>query len=175
MEERVRQEEVRRRVSHCACCGRALTNEDSVRAGFGPVCGRRQATADCGEMLGGQPVLVGVPPVREVGLVCVRLSDGRLSCNVPHVVVHHSPDGFECGYGGSGPAELALNVLHALLPPRGDHMDRVFRGVVVSNDAAHLYQDFKRAVIEPMPREGGRVPIEDIQQWIAQRLIAEAA
>lgn len=167
MEERVSREEVRRRVSHCACCGRALTNEDSVKAGFGPVCGRRQTTADCGELFGGQPVLVGVPPVREVGLVCVRLADWRLACNVPHVVVHHSPDGFECGYGGSGPAELALNVLDALLPVRG--------GVGASGDAWRLHQDFKRVFIETMPREGGRVPIEDIQQWIAQRLIEEAA
>lgn len=167
------------KIAACARCGRSLTDEKSVRAGFGPVCGRRQATADCGELFGGQPVLVGVPPVREVGLVCVRLADGRLSCNVPHVVVHHSPTGFECGYGGSGPAELALNVLHELLPPRrqctDDPTGYSFGGVVVGDDAARLYQDFKRAFIEPMPREGGRAPIEDIQQWIAQRLVGEAA
>lgn len=168
--------EERRRFSQCACCGRPLTNEDSVRAGFGPVCGRRQATADCGEIFGGQPVLVGVPPVREVGLVCVRLSDGRLSCNVPHVVIHHSPTGFECGYGGSGPAELALNVLHALLPYNGAGIRNAFGlGIAVSQDAFLLHQDFKRTFIEPMSRDGGRVPIEDIQQWIAQRLIGEAA
>lgn len=44
---------------------------------------------------------------------------GRVTCHVigdageyalPHVV-YHSPDGFECGYGGSGPADLALSIL----------------------------------------------------------------
>lgn len=30
--------------------------------------------------------------------------------NVPHLVAHHSPSGFEWGYGGSGPADLALNI-----------------------------------------------------------------
>ncbi len=33
-----------------------------------------------------------------------------VSTNVPHLGVHHSPSGFEFGYGGSGPADLALNV-----------------------------------------------------------------
>lgn len=50
------------------------------------------------------------------GLVAVRGDDGRVRANVPHVV-WHSPDGFELGYQGSGPADLALSALHALLPP----------------------------------------------------------
>jgi hypothetical protein len=41
--------------------------------------------------------------------------------SLPHVlenVGHHSPDGFEMGYGGSGPADLALTILlHHLRVP----------------------------------------------------------
>ena len=34
---------------------------------------------------------------------------------------HHSPDGFEIGHGGSGSADLALNVLADVLPrPKDD-------------------------------------------------------
>jgi hypothetical protein len=41
-----------------------------------------------------------------------RLGNGRVSCD--RAVVHqvrHSPDGYETGYGGSGPADLALSIL----------------------------------------------------------------
>jgi hypothetical protein len=58
-----------------------------------------------------------------------READGSLRANVPRTVIEHSPTGFECGYGGSGPADLALNILNAFVPPRDAH-DRVkcFRG-----------------------------------------------
>jgi hypothetical protein len=50
------------------------------------------------------------------GLIAVRVADGSVRANVRHIV-SHSPDGFELGYSGSGPADLALAALHALLPP----------------------------------------------------------
>lgn len=45
----------------------------------------------------------------------IRWETGRVSCTfngrpVPHVK-WHSPAGFEFGYGGSGPADLALSIL----------------------------------------------------------------
>lgn len=51
----------------------------------------------------------------------------------------HSPDGFNWGYGGSGPAQLALAVMLELWP--GD-LEKVQR----------FYQDFKFAVIARLPR-----------------------
>ncbi len=54
---------------------------------------------------------------------------------------NHSPTGFEWGYGGSGPAQLALAILADRL---GD--DR---------QALNLYQRFKWAVIAELPRKGG--------------------
>lgn len=51
---------------------------------------------------------------------------------------NHSPTGFEWGYGGSGPAQLALAIL-------ADHLD--------STDLAlRLYQAFKREVIAGLDR-----------------------
>ena len=38
---------------------------------------------------------------------CHVYVDGKPLCHV----VHHSPDGFNWGYGGSGPADLALSIL----------------------------------------------------------------
>ena len=51
---------------------------------------------------------------------------------LPQRIVYHSPTGFEFGYGGSGPADLALNIL-ALFISRCE--------------AEQLHQDFKWAFI----------------------------
>jgi hypothetical protein len=52
---------------------------------------------------------------------------------------NHSPTGLECGYGGSGPAQLALAMLADLL---GN-----------DNRAIKLHQDFKWALISKLPRD----------------------
>lgn len=54
-------------------------------------------------------------------------------------VWNHSPDGAEWGYGGSGPAQLAL----AMLVECTDDPDF----------AVQLHQDVKRALVATLPRE----------------------
>lgn len=154
----------------CVRCGRALSNEASAAAGMGPVCRAKASASDSGRLLEDTPVLCDVPPITDAGLICRRLADGRAAANVPHTIKHHSPTGFEWGYGGSGPAELALNAMAVLLRPDGSHMDRVYGDWVVSNDAARLHQDFKWAFIASMPRAGGIVRLENINEWIARKL-----
>jgi hypothetical protein len=56
-------------------------------------------------------------------------------------LVNHSPDGFEWGYGGSGPAQLALAIL-------ADHF-----GPGCEQDALAWYQDFKWQVVAKLPRD----------------------
>ena len=51
---------------------------------------------------------------------------------------NHSPTGFDWGYCGSGPAQLALAIL-------ADHCDS-------NEEALDLYQRFKWAVIAALPR-----------------------
>jgi len=51
---------------------------------------------------------------------------------LPQRIVYHSPTGFEFGYGGSGPADLALNILVLFISHR---------------EAEQLHQDFKWAFI----------------------------
>jgi hypothetical protein len=53
--------------------------------------------------------------------------------NPRHDLRNHSPNGFEWGYSGSGPAQLALAIL-------ADHLGDNAR-------AQALYQDFKSAVV----------------------------
>jgi hypothetical protein len=52
-------------------------------------------------------------------------------------VINHSPTGFAWGYGGSGPAQLALAILLACCP----------KDVAIRN-----YQRFKREVIAGLPK-----------------------
>jgi hypothetical protein len=51
---------------------------------------------------------------------------------------NHSPTGFEWGYGGSGPSQLALAIV-------ADHLGN-------DREALNLYQRFKWAVIAELPR-----------------------
>jgi len=139
--------------------------------------------------------------LRTHGLLVERGTDGRLCANVAHVV-YHSPDGFEIGYEGSGPADLALAVMHHLLPPtqtpeeqrralgtdtepsRSD-LDQLLTdpqawseptgrdGVQVSHLAWRLHQSFKREFLaDPRARDGLFVPISEIERWIASERAA---
>jgi len=47
-------------------------------------------------------------------------------------IINHSPDGFNWGYGGSGPAQLALSILLE---------------ITSEEKAIQMYQDFKWSVI----------------------------
>lgn len=51
-------------------------------------------------------------------------------------IVKHSPDGFNWGYGGSGPSQLALAILLRFLP---------------NHEALSHYQQFKWDVIAKLP------------------------
>src|SRR5438132_9952066 len=62
---------------------------------------------------------------------------------------NHSPTGFEWGYGGSGPAQLALAML-------ADHLGD-------DEQAVSLHQDFKRTVIANLPHRGWTLTSEQIE------------
>jgi len=103
------------------------------------------------------------------GVILRRVPDG-IETNVPHLVVEHSPTGFEWGYEGNGPADLALNILEAILRKMrygGGHQGLVdcFQGKCFSLAFA-LHQDFKREFIDKIPDEGGVIYYPAIVAWI---------
>lgn len=155
----------------CGVCGRRLTAPKSVRRGIGPVCWRRgggrvqqhgAAHDGCRDLF-----LVG-RPVQESGVVLQRDAGGRVHTNVPHLVTHHSPSGFEFGYGGSGPADLALNIVEFVLRGIG------YRGPVMGcmvgqcyERAWMLHHDFKWEFVATMPQqEGGVIPYGVAVGWV---------
>ena len=68
----------------------------------------------------------------------------RVALKPRNDIFNHSPTGFECGYEGSGPAQLALAVLCAALEEMVPNPDAI---------ALRLHQDFKRDVIAKISRE----------------------
>ena len=84
-------------------------------------------------------------------VICRRDAGGDVSTNVERSMTLHSPDGFEFGYAGSGPADLALNILLPLVGPC---------------EAIRLHQAFKDAFVAKLPRAGGVIPAADIEDWL---------
>src|SRR5262245_36525605 len=72
----------------------------------------------------------------------------RYPLNPRHDLRNHSPDGFNWGYGGSGPAQLALALLAGVL---GD-----------DEKAQRYYQDFKFRVIGRLDGDRFELSEEDI-------------
>lgn len=90
---------------------------------------------------------------RPFGQPSVMIRDSVDGFETPLIqgIVHHSPDGFEWGYGGSGPSDLALNILDLILP---------------SKEAWRLHHFFKSDFIAPMLREGGEIKLRDVHDWV---------
>ena len=74
--------------------------------------------------------------------------------------VRHSPDGFEWGYGGSGPADTARCIL----------LD-----AMQAEPSAGCYNDFKWQVIAHFPKEGFTLTGDEIHKWHREWLAFRAS
>ena len=167
------------RISYCSRCKRPLSNPKSVDAGMGPICrghgGGMKDDVCKREQFADSPV-VGDDDWLELTEALVLQRDGDdnhavVRTNVPHLVAHHSPSGFEFGYAGSGPADLALNVCQWYLNHIGyqGEKSQCFDGNCFSL-AFILHQDFKRTFIACAPHEGIVIPFQQIQYWFNQHI-----
>jgi len=132
-----------------------LTDPESIKRGFGPVCWAKvqaemeteEAKQDwrgneyCGPYDGGDIIL--------------ERRNGTAFINVPHAIVRHSPTGFEWGYGGSGPADAALNILYAVTQDK--------------EVADRYYQEFKWDFISIAPEQGAIIPRRAILRWLKRK------
>lgn len=91
------------------------------------------------------------------GRTIVQADGKEIDPRRSQAVRNHSPDGFAWGYGGSGPAQLALALLlHAGLP---DHV------------AGWLYQDFKGQIVSQWSQQANwLIRGSDVAYWIEQQL-----
>lgn len=75
---------------------------------------------------------------------------------------NHSPTGFEVGYGGSGPAQLALAILAECIEP---------------DEATRLYHDFKETKVASVQLKWGEDRIytgKELGDWITATRIQHA-
>jgi len=85
-------------------------------------------------------------------------------------ISHHSPDGFEWGYGGSGPADLALAILVDLLDEDPKKvLPYALAGKGEPSAAVHAHQKFKDKFIVDLPTTGN---IGDKHSTVAWKLEA---
>lgn len=166
--------------ARCKRCRRPLKNPVARALGYGKICAGFMGLAFGAPAL---PKVAGATDVEPGQLVkaptepnCMdvvlrRAAEGEPFTNVPHTVIWHSPTGFEWGYGGSGPADLALNILNQFVPPGVDldEPEKCFAGEC-SRFAAANHQDFKFQFIASMPKEGGTIKAEVIKEWIYARV-----
>lgn len=145
-------------VAKCSKCGRPLADPESVQRRMGPVCWARFIAEKSAAMRGEEKRHVEMDVLAGPGdIILKRSPDGAPVVNVELQEVLHSPTGFEWGYGGSGPAELAYNILLLFT-------DR--------KTAMRLHQEFKWRYIATMPEQGGTIKKEEVIRWI-QRLGGE--
>lgn len=158
-------------VAHCERCGRSLTNPKSRAQGIGPVCIHKRGGAGMNQV-DGEFYDIPLPRSLEEGIILQRWTDGRVATNVPHLVTHHSPSGFEFGYGGSGPADLALNAVEAILQQIGYAGPRMacWRGDCWELSYT-LHQEFKWLFVAGVDRMAGTViPWDVARTWVYARI-----
>ena len=90
----------------------------------------------------------------DVGNVTVRVGGKPLPLRLD--LINHSPGGFEWGYGGSGPGQLALAILADCC---GDEY------------ALKYYQDFKRDFIAGLVNDFWTITEPMIKEWQHQKQI----
>lgn len=105
-----------------------------------------------------------VPPreERRMGVVLKRSPDGGAEVDIPHVInlrAPYEPAGFEWGYDGTGPRELAANMLY--------HFG------LSEKEAERLSSVFAREVLTSLNRERDFLSAQSIQEWISEKTAKE--
>lgn len=154
-------------MTACFVCHRVLKNSISVQAGIGPICKTRLVNV---RGAGSEFSDTDLPPNLE-GFVFQREGDFGTKTSVPHLVTHHSPSGFEWGYEGSGPADMALNCVEVILIRLGykGQKTKCFDGSCFAL-AYEIHQDFKREFVSHLPKSGGMIRFDSAESWVKARM-----
>lgn len=158
------------------CCNKPLTVLQSVERGLGPICAAKKALEMALSESGDHVDLPFDPATKDI--VIERREDG-LHFNIYQTIHHHSPTGFEVGYGGSGPADFALNILEMFMRERGDRPTLPLRNFKIADGERqtptdikiceaswHMHQDFKWAFVANVGHNGGTIKGDMIRHWI---------
>lgn len=81
---------------------------------------------------------------------------------------NHSPDGFEWGYGGSGPAQLSLAILLDYFEGAREGEPSRFSQGSPDASAQFFYQRFKFAVVAGLPKDGWELTTNQVEHALRQ-------
>jgi len=119
-----------------------------------PICDLPQSCCICGDPGSDKPDLyIGMRFEQLRCRVFVASADAARSAPLEHKVVH-SPTGFEWGYHGSGPSDLALSLLCDAL---GEHDPEAI--------PPWMYQAFKAGIVGLLPRKRWILRRDDVRKW----------
>jgi hypothetical protein len=148
-------------MKRCRRCHRVLKNPVQIKLGIGKVCARKEAwdaekeKQETGDELlpydGGavwvQRIMRPLPS-RRTGQQSIPVPCG-VRCNVPRQRMIHGA-GYEFGYGGSGPADLALNImlLFCADPKQAERLHQSFKWAYLAATTPDDRLEIPRAEIE---------------------------
>ncbi len=90
-------------------------------------------------------------------------ADSRPLTHIPY----HSPDGFEWGYAGSGPADLALAILADYFEEPPEFVLAALRSMwTPRSKAAALHQSFKEQFVATEHRDEWQLPGDEIDAFL---------
>lgn len=104
----------------------------------------------------------------EVSVVVENVGDDGPSERRPLAhISYHSPDGFEWGYAGSGPADLALAILADYFEESAEFVLAALRSMwTPRSKAAALHQSFKEGCVATEHRDEWLLPSDEIEAWL---------
>ena len=107
----------------------------------------------------------------EGGIILLRNNvEQGIWTNVPHICIDHSPTGYEWGYGGSGPADLALNIVENILWDIGHRGPRMTCYAGSCFEAAtYIHQNFKIAFLI-LVKNDTIINYEDARAYVTRAL-----
>jgi len=116
------------------------------------------------------PVYTGWREARATPVCVVSLDEKGEPVARP--VIHysrHSPTGFEWGYGGSGPADLAYAILRDYLGQHaGQPMSRARWHEAMDNVAEALHQEFKSAFVTYFAERCWHLSAASVEAWLRE-------
>lgn len=105
---------------------------------------------------------------------CRVSEDDRIPYQLPHIPVH-SPTGFNCGYLGSGPSDLALAILVDYFGEDPEQiLDLAQRKVSGTSKALRYHQRFKSDVVANLflqDNESYTLTGEQIGHWLSEGIL----
>lgn len=153
---------------YCGICGRPLSQTQSVVRGIGPVCWANIRAREAARADHEDAVLLDLIGNGSIVLRRRQPNVSGIATNIPQLHKHHSPSGYEWGYYGSGPSDLALNIA-ARVAPLQPALGRVklWDGTEVSDLAMAMHQPLKEKFIGPLDRDAEEIVIAGslIDDW----------